>query len=51
VVLYEKTKGTGERRMRRVHHASAMRDTFEAGIQDAAHLALMVLHHQEFAIL
>jgi hypothetical protein len=51
VVLYEKTKGTGERRMRHVHHASAMRDTFEASIQDVAHLVLMVLHHQESTIL
>jgi hypothetical protein len=45
MVLYEKPRGTGERRVCRVHHASAPRATFEAGIHDATHQALMVLHH------
>jgi hypothetical protein len=45
VVLYEKTKGTGERRVCRVHHASAPRATFEAGIRGAARQARMVLCH------
>jgi hypothetical protein len=49
VVLYEKTKGTGEHRVHRVHHVSASRATFEAGIRDAAHQALIVLRHQESA--
>jgi hypothetical protein len=32
VVMYEKPRGTGERRVRRVHHASAPRSTFAVGI-------------------
>jgi hypothetical protein len=49
--LYKKPRGTGECRVHRVHHASAPRATFMAGIRDAAHQALMVLCHQESAIL
>jgi hypothetical protein len=45
VVLYEKPRGTGECHVRRVHHASALRATFEVGIRDAAHQALMILRH------
>jgi hypothetical protein len=51
VVLYERPRGTGECHVRWVHHASAPRATFTAGIRDAAHQALMVLHHQESAVL
>jgi hypothetical protein len=51
VVLYEKPKGTRECRVHRVHHASAPRATFTASILDTARQALMVLHHQESAIL
>jgi hypothetical protein len=51
VVLYEKSRGTGEHRVRLVHHASAPRATFAVGIHDAAHQALMVLHHQESTVL
>jgi hypothetical protein len=43
VVLCEKPRGTGERRVCRVHHASAPRVTFTAGIHDAAREAWMVL--------
>jgi hypothetical protein len=50
-VFYEKPRGTGECRVRRVHHTSASRATFMVGIHDATHQALMVLHHQESAIL
>jgi hypothetical protein len=45
VVLYEKPSGTGEHRVCRVHHASAPRATFATDIRDAAHQALIVLHH------
>jgi hypothetical protein len=51
VVLYEKPRGTEERRVCRVLHASALRATFTVGIHDAAHRALMVLCHQESAVL
>jgi hypothetical protein len=51
VVLYEKPRGTGERRVRRVHHASAPRATFVAGIHDATRWALMILYHQESVVL
>jgi hypothetical protein len=51
VVLYEKTRGTREHRIRQVHHASTTKATFEAGIHDAAHPELMVLCHQELATL
>jgi hypothetical protein len=51
VVLYEKARGTREHRVHRVHHASAPRATFAIGIRDTAHQALMVLRHQESAIL
>jgi hypothetical protein len=51
VVLYENTKGTGEHRVSHVHHASAPTTTFEEGIHDVAHQTLIVLHHQESAIL
>jgi hypothetical protein len=51
VVLYEKPRGTGERRVRRVHHASAPRATFVAGIHDATRWALMILCHQESVVL
>jgi hypothetical protein len=43
VVLYEKPRGIGEHHVYRVHHASASRATFIAGIHDTAHQALMVL--------
>jgi hypothetical protein len=51
VVLYEKPRGIEERRVCLVHHASALRATFTADIHDAARQALMVLRHQESAIL
>jgi hypothetical protein len=51
VALYEKPRGTRERRVCRVHHAFALRATFTAGICDAARHALMVLHHQESTVL
>jgi hypothetical protein len=35
MVLYEKPRGTGEHHVRRVHHTSAPRATFTAGISDA----------------
>jgi hypothetical protein len=51
VVLYEKPRGIGERNVCRVHHASALRATFTTGILDATCQTLMVLQHQESAIL
>jgi hypothetical protein len=45
VVLYEKPIGTGEHLVHRVHHTSAPRATFVAGIYDATRQALLVLHH------
>jgi hypothetical protein len=51
VVLYEKPRGTGECRVRCVHHASTPRATSAAGIHDAACQALMVICHQESTIL
>jgi hypothetical protein len=50
-VLFEKPRGTGERRVCRVHHTSAPRATFAVGIRHAARQALMVLRHQEFVVL
>jgi hypothetical protein len=43
--------GTRERRVHRVHHTTAPRAPFEVGIRDAARQALMVLCHQESAVL
>jgi hypothetical protein len=51
VVLYEKLRGTREHHVCRVHHASAPRATFMVGIHDAAYQSLMILRHQEFAVL
>jgi hypothetical protein len=45
VVLHVKPRGSGECRVHRVHHASAVRATFVASIRDIAHQALMVLRH------
>jgi hypothetical protein len=45
VVLHKKTNGTGEHRVCKVHHASASRATFTAGIRDAARQPLMGLRH------
>jgi hypothetical protein len=33
--------------IRRIHHASTPRATFNAGIRDAAHEALMALHNEK----
>jgi hypothetical protein len=43
VVLYEKPMIDGIHHIQRIHHASAPRATFNAGIWDAAHQALMAL--------
>jgi hypothetical protein len=51
VVIYEKLRGTGEHRVRLVHHASAPRATFTARIRDAARQALIVLRHLESDVL
>jgi hypothetical protein len=44
MVLYEETTSTRDHHICCVHHASVPRGTFETGIRDAAHQALMVLH-------
>jgi hypothetical protein len=51
VVLYEKPRGAAKHHVHRVHHTSALRATFMVGICDTVHQALMILHHQESAIL
>jgi hypothetical protein len=51
VVLYDKPRGTRECYVHRVHHASAPRAIFAAGIRDTAGQALIVLHHQESSVL
>jgi hypothetical protein len=43
VVLYEKHTIDRIRRIRRIHHASAPRATFNIGIQDAARQVMMAL--------
>jgi hypothetical protein len=47
VVLYERSTTDRVRRIRQVIEAAAPRWTFEGGIRDAAHQALVVLHHEE----
>jgi hypothetical protein len=51
VVIYEKLRGTGERRVCLVYQPSAPRATFTARIRDAARQAVIVLRHLESAVL
>ena len=47
VTLYEKCTADDVRRIRRIHAATAPRPTFDAGMEDDARQALVVLRHEE----